>query len=110
MSSVEKWGGGIIGARGFSSAASAANAAIDHVKTMRTATARGDWFSAGVLSDGNPYGLPSGLVCSFPLRSDGNKWEIVSGLINNDFAKQKIDLSVKELLEEREGVKEMLGR
>jgi malate dehydrogenase len=110
ISTVQKRGAAVIEARGLSSAASAANAAIDHVKSMRAATPKGDWFSAGVASDGNPYGLPGGLVCSFPLRSDGGKWEIVAGLTNGDFAKQKIDLSVKELLEEREGVKEMLGR
>jgi malate dehydrogenase len=110
IGTVQKRGAAIIEARGLSSAASAANAAIDHVKSMRAATPKGDWFSAAVLSDGNPYGLPAGLVCSFPLRSDGGKWEIVTGLTNGDFARQKIDLSVKELLEEREGVQDMLGR
>jgi malate dehydrogenase len=106
ISTVQKRGAAVIEARGLSSAASAANAAVDHVRSMRTP--QGDWFSAGVLSDGNPYGIPKGLVCSFPLRSDGTRWEIVPGLTHNDFARQKIDLSVKELQEERDAVKEMI--
>ena len=108
ISTVQKRGAAIIEARGLSSAASAANAAIDHVKSVRAATAKGDWFSAGVRSDGNPYGIPKGLVCSFPLRSDGSKWEIVSGLTHTAFAKERIDLSIKELQEERDAVKEMI--
>jgi malate dehydrogenase len=108
IGTVQKRGAAVIEARGLSSAASAANAAIDHVKSMRSATPKGDWFSAGVFSDGNPYGMAEGLVCSFPVRSDGTKWEIVPGLTHSEFARQKIDLSLDELKEEREGVKEML--
>ena len=94
-------------ARGSSAAASAANAAIEHVISMRSATPAGDWFSAAVLSDGS-YDVPQGIVSSFPLRSDGEKWEIVQGLTHNAFAREKIDASVKELLDERDAVKDSL--
>ena len=107
ISTVQKRGAAIIEARGSSSAASAANAAIDHVISMRSATPAGDWFSAAVLSDGS-YDVPQGIVSSFPLRSDGEKWEIVQGLTHNAFAREKIDASVKELLDEREAVKDSL--
>ena len=89
ITTVQKRGAAIIEARGHSSAASAANAAIDHVKSMRAPTPSGDWFSAAVCSDGS-YDVPEGLISSFPVRSDGNKWEIVQGLDINEFARQKI--------------------
>lgn len=110
ISTVQKRGAAIIDARGLSSAASAANAAIDHVKSMRAATPEGDWISAGVLSDGGSYGIPEGIVNSFPIRCDGNGgWEIVQGLEINDFARGKIDASVQELLEERTVIQDLLG-
>lgn len=110
ISTVQKRGAAIIEARGLSSAASAANAAIDHVKSMRAATPAGDWISAGVLSDGGSYGIPEGIVNSFPIRCDGNGgWEIVQGLEINDFARGKIDASVQELLEERTVIQDLLG-
>ena len=107
ISTVQKRGAAIIEARGFSSAASAANAAIDHVISLRNVTPAGDYFSSGVYSDGS-YDVPKGIVSSFPVRSSGSGWEIVMGISHNDFARQKIDASVKELLEERDAVKEML--
>jgi len=104
---VQKRGAAIIEARGHSSAASAANAAIDHVKSMLATTPKGDWFSAAVRSDGS-YGVPEGLVSSFPVRSDGKGWEIVQGLPINEFARAKINASVKELEEERDITKSLI--
>ncbi|WP_166356418.1 malate dehydrogenase [Phytoactinopolyspora limicola] len=101
---VAKRGAAIIEARGASSAASAANAAIDHVHDWVLGTHEGDWTSAGVVSDGS-YGVPEGLVSSFPVVSRGGRWEIVSGLEINDFSRQRIDASVRELEEERAAVK-----
>ena len=105
---VQKRGAAIIEARGLSSAASAANAAVDHVKTMRSPTPEGDWFSGAVLSDGS-YGIPEGLVFGFPLRNKGDGWEIVQGLSLDEFARQKIEITTKELQEERELTQEMLA-
>jgi malate dehydrogenase len=108
ITKVQKRGGAIIEARGVSSAASAANAVIDHVHSLLTPTPKGDWFSAAVLSDGS-YGVPKGLVSSFPVRSDGKgNWELVQGLKITDFARQKIDASVKELQEERSVIQDLL--
>jgi len=104
---VQKRGAAIIEARGVSSAASAANAAIDHVKSMIQPTASGDWFSAAVASDGS-YGIPEGLIFSFPLTSKGKGWEIVQGLEIDDFSRQKIEATTKELEEERSMVQSML--
>ncbi|MDT3396246.1 malate dehydrogenase [Streptomyces sp. B1866] len=101
---VAKRGAAIIEARGASSAASAANAAIDHVHTWVNGTADGDWTSAGVVSDGS-YGVPEGLISSFPVTAKDGKLEIVQGLDINDFSRARIDASVKELAEEREAVR-----
>jgi malate dehydrogenase len=101
---VAKRGAQIIAARGASSAASAANAAIDHVVSWVQGTPREDWTSAGVVSDGS-YGVPEGLVSSFPVRSSGGAWEIVPGLVIDPFARERIDASVAELVEEREAVR-----
>ncbi|NDL58472.1 malate dehydrogenase [Phytoactinopolyspora mesophila] len=100
---VAKRGAAIIEARGASSAASAANAAIDHVRDWVLGTPQGDWTSAGLVSDGS-YGVPEGLVSSFPVVSRGGAWEIVQGLQINDFSRQRIDASVQELVEERDAV------
>jgi malate dehydrogenase len=108
ISTVQKRGAAIIEARGLSSAASAANAAIDHVKSMINPTPAGDWFSAGICSDGS-YGVAEGLISSFPLRSNGKTWEIVQGLEIDSFSRQKIDASVAELQEERDITKDLLG-
>ena len=104
---VAKRGAAIIEARGASSAASAASAAIDHVRDWVTGTPQGDWTSAALPSDGS-YGVPEGLVSSFPVTSEGGEWRIVPGLEVDDFSRARIDASVAELLEERDAV-ERLG-
>ncbi|HWH29816.1 MAG TPA: malate dehydrogenase [Mycobacteriales bacterium] len=101
---VAKRGAAIIEARGASSAASAANAAIDHVFDWVNGTPEGDWTSAAIPSDGS-YGVPEGLISSFPVTSRGGRWEIVQGLDVSDFSRQKIDASVAELAEERDAVR-----
>jgi malate/lactate dehydrogenase len=98
---VAKRGAAIIDARGASSAASAANAAVDHVFSWVNGTEEGDWTSAAVVSDGS-YGVPEGLVSSFPVTSSGGEWEIVPDLAINDFSRSRIDASVHELQEERD--------
>lgn len=108
LTTVQKRGAAIIKARGASSAASAGSAAIDHVVSMTNPTPDGDWFSAAVCSDGS-YGVPEGLIYSFPLRADGKgAWEIVQGLEIDDFCRAKIDASAAELLEERSAVADLL--
>ncbi|GGO83372.1 malate dehydrogenase [Wenjunlia tyrosinilytica] len=100
---VAKRGAAIIAARGASSAASAANAAIDHVHTWVNGTPEGDWTSAGVVSDGS-YGVPEGLISSFPVTAVDGRFEVVQGLEINDFSRSRIDASVNELVEERDAV------
>lgn len=101
---VAKRGAAIIEARGASSAASAANAAIDHVRTWVDGTPEDDWTSAGVVSDGS-YGVPEGLISSFPVTSDGTQWSIVQGLELDADSRARLDASVAELVEEREAVR-----
>ncbi|MFI1827092.1 malate dehydrogenase [Streptomyces sp. NPDC020412] len=101
---VAKRGAAIIEARGASSAASAANAAIDHVHTWVNGTADGDWTSMGIPSDGS-YGVPEGLISSFPVTTKDGTYEIVQGLDINEFSRARIDASVQELAEEREAVR-----
>ncbi|MBC8219373.1 MAG: malate dehydrogenase [Proteobacteria bacterium] len=109
IKTVQQRGSAIIKARGASSAASAANAALDTVIRINTPTPEGDWFSTAIPSDGS-YGIPEGLIFSFPLRSKGNgAYEIVQGLELNDFSKEKIKATSSELEMEREAVKEMLS-
>jgi len=96
-------GAAVIEARGASSAASAANAAIDHVYDWVNGTPAGDWTSAAVVSDGS-YGVVEGVISSFPVTSRDGRWEIVQGLEINDFSRQRIDASVAELVEERAAV------
>ena len=103
---VAKRGAAIINARGASSAASAANAAIDHVRDWVSGTPDGDWVSMGVPSDGS-YGVPEGLMSSFPCVSRDGKWEIVQGLEIDDYSRGKIDASVAELQSERDAVAEL---
>jgi malate dehydrogenase len=100
---VAKRGAAIIEARGASSAASAANAAIDHVATWVGGTPEGDWTSAAVVSNGE-YGVPAGLVSSFPVVSRGGRWEIVTDLSIDEYSRARIDASVAELVEERDAV------
>jgi malate dehydrogenase len=94
-------GAAVIEARGASSAASAANAAIDHISDWVGGTADSTWTSAGVVSDGS-YGVPEGLIAGFPVVSQDGRYEIVRGLEINEFGRQRIDHSVAELVEERD--------
>ncbi|MFD5787157.1 malate dehydrogenase [Streptomyces sp. NPDC127037] len=103
---VAKRGAAIIEARGASSAASAANAAIDHVYTWVNGTAEGDWTSMGIPSDGS-YGVPEGIISSFPVTTENGTYKIVQGLDINEFSRARIDASVKELTEERDAVREL---
>ena len=106
---VQQRGKAVIDARGASSAASAANAAIDTVKAVDNQTKEGDWFSAAVPSDGS-YGIPEDLIFGFPLTSNGQgKVDIVQGIELNDFAQTKIKITTDELLSEKEAVKDLLG-
>ena len=105
---VQQRGKAVIDARGASSAASAANAAIDTVKAVDNQTKEGDWFSAAVPSDGS-YGIPEDLIFGFPLTSNGQgKIDIVQGIELNDFAQAKIKITTDELLSEKEAVKDLL--
>ena len=109
ITTVQKRGAAIIEARGASSAASAANAVVDTVRSLTTPTPAGDWHSVAVCSEGNSYGIDGGLICGFPVRGDGKKWEIVDGLAWDDFSRERIDKTVNELKEERELVKGLIG-
>jgi malate dehydrogenase len=106
LPTVAKRGAAIIEARGASSAASAANAAVDHIRSWTLGTAEGDWVSMAIPSDGS-YGVPEGLISSFPCTCTDGKYSIVQGLDINDFSRGKIDASAAELVEERDAVKEL---
>ncbi len=106
---MQQRGAAIIKARGLSSAASAANAIIDTVRSLTTDTPASDWHSVAVCSDGS-YGVAEGLICSFPVRATGGKWEIVQGVELNEFSRAKIDASVAELEEERSLVGELIPK
>jgi len=103
---VQQRGAAVIEARGASSAASAANAAIDHVRDWVHGTPEGDWVSMAVPSDAS-YGVPDGLISSFPCRASDGQWSIVQGVQHEEFARARIDASVAELADEREAVKEL---
>ena len=103
---VQQRGAAIIEARGLSSAASAANAAIDHMRTWALGSASGDWVSMAIPSDGS-YGVAEGIISSFPVTCANGTYEIVQGLDIDDFSRGRIDASVAELVEERDGVKEL---
>jgi len=103
---VAKRGAAIIDARGASSAASAANAAIDHVRDWVNGTPEGDWVSMGIPSDGS-YGVEEGIIAGFPCTCSGGSYEIVQGLEISDFSRSRIDASVEELIGERDTVKEL---
>jgi malate dehydrogenase len=105
---VQQRGAAIIKARGLSSAASAANAVVDTVRTLTTETEKDNWHSVAVCSDGS-YAVEEGLISSFPLRSRSGNWEIVQGVPLNDFSRSKIDASVKELMEEKSLVRDLMG-
>jgi len=106
---VQQRGAAIIKARGASSAASAANAAMDSVRALVTPTPAGDWFSVAVCSDGS-YGIPKGIIASMPITSDGKKWSVVPGVPVNEFSKGKIAASVAELQEEISLVSELVPK
>jgi len=109
IKTVQQRGAGIIKARGASSAASAANAALDTITRVITPTGKGDWFSAAIPSDSS-YGVTQGLIFSYPLRSSGNgDYEVVQGIELDEFSQQKIQATREELEMEREAVKEMLN-
>jgi malate dehydrogenase len=109
ISSVQQRGAAVIKARGASSAASAANAIVDSVRSIIQPTAAGDWHSVCLCSDGS-YGVEKGLISSFPIRSNGQKAEIVPGVPINDFSRTKIDATVNELKEERSMVGDLLPK
>ncbi len=106
LPTVAKRGAAIIEARGASSAASAANAAVDHIRSWSLGTPAGDWVSMAVVSDGS-YGVPEGLISSFPCTCANGEYSIVQGLDLNEFSRGKIDASTAELAEERDAVKEL---
>ncbi len=100
---VQQRGAKIIEARGASSAASAANAAVGHVRDWAQGTASGDWVSMGICSDGS-YGIPEGMIAGFPVTTNGGNWSVVPGLDLDEFSRGRIDASVAELAEERDAV------
>jgi malate dehydrogenase len=107
LTTVGQRGAAVIKARGASSAGSAANAIVDSVVGLSTPTREGDWHSVAVASDGS-YGIPEGLICSFPTRSDGSKVEIVQDVPLDEFSRAKIQVSVNELQEEKGMVADLL--
>lgn len=108
ISTVQQRGAAVIKARGLSSAASAANAALDTVKSLITPTPAGDWHSVAVFSDGS-YGIEKGIMASMPIRTlEGGKWEVVQGVPVDEFSQGKIDITINELKEERDAVKDLI--
>jgi malate dehydrogenase len=105
---VQKRGAAVIEARGASSAASAANAAINSVVSIRTPTPAGDWTSLAVCSRGE-YGVPEGLQFGFPVRTDGSEWQVVEGIEHDEFAKQKLKVTTDELVAERDEVRDLIS-
>jgi malate dehydrogenase len=107
LTTVQQRGAAVIKARGLSSAASAANAVVDTVRSLTTPTREGDWFSVAVCSPGE-YDVEAGLISSFPVRASESGWEIAKWVPINGFSRSKIDASLAELKEERDLVKELL--
>ena len=105
---IQKRGAAIIDARGLSSAASAANAAIDHIRDWVHGTRDGDWVSMGIPSDGS-YGIPEGLLYGYPVTCRNGQYAIVQGLDQSEFSKSRMQATLKELQEEREAIKPLLG-
>jgi malate dehydrogenase len=103
---VQKRGAAIIEARGASSAASAANAAIDHVHDWTLGTPEGEWVSMAIHSDGS-YGVEEGIISSFPVTCSGGAYEVVQGLDLNEFSQARVRATVDELIEERDAVREL---
>jgi malate dehydrogenase len=105
---VQKRGAAIIEARGLSSAASAANAAIDHVRNWVLGTPAGDWVSMGVAADGS-YDIAAGVLYGYPVTCKDGRYQIVKGIDVSEFSRKRMDATLKELHEERDGVKHLLG-
>ena len=105
---VQQRGAAIIKARGASSAASAGSAAIDHIRDWFRGSSHGDWVSMGIPSDGS-YGIPEGVIYSYPVVCRGGHYEIVQGLAIDEGSRKRMDATHQELLEERDGVKDLLG-
>ncbi len=105
---IQKRGAAIIDARGLSSAASAANAAMDHIRNWVHGTPAGDWVSMGIPSDGS-YGIPEGIMYGYPVTCSGGSYQIVPGIDISEFSRGKMQATLKELQEERDGVKHLLG-
>jgi len=105
---VQKRGAAIIEARGLSSAASAANAAMDHVRDWIEGTRPGNWVSMGIPSDGS-YGIPEGVIYGFPVTCEGGKYTIVKGLQISEFARARMEATLKELHEERDGIGHLIA-
>jgi malate dehydrogenase len=105
---IQKRGAAIIEARGLSSAASAANAAMDHIRDWTYGTREGDWVSMGIPADGS-YGIPEGVLYGYPVTCKGGKYEIVKGLEVSDFSRARMQTTLKELHEERDAIKHLLG-
>jgi malate dehydrogenase len=106
LPTVQKRGAAVIDARGASSAASAANAAVDHVRDWVLGTADGDWVSMGIPSDGS-YGVAEGLISGFPVTCSNGSYQVVQGLELNDFSRSRLEATVKELDEERSTIKRL---
>jgi malate dehydrogenase len=109
LTTVQQRGAAVIKARGASSAASAANAIIDSLRSMSSPTPAGTCFSAAICSDGS-YGVDAGLISSFPLTSDGKTWSIVNGIEHNEFAQDKLNATVAELRDEQKTVADLLKK
>ena len=105
---IQKRGAAIIDARGLSSAASAANAAIEHVRDWTFGTRDGDWVSMGLAADGS-YGIPEGVMYGYPAVCKNGKFEIVKGIEVSDFSRSRMQATLKELTEERDAIKHLLG-
>jgi malate dehydrogenase len=105
---IQKRGAAVIDARGLSSAASAANAAMDHIRDWVHGTAQGDWVSMGLPADGS-YGIPEGVIYGYPANCRNGRYEIVQGLEVSDFSRSRMQATLKELEEERDSIKALLG-
>jgi malate dehydrogenase len=108
ITTVQKRGAAIIDARGLSSAASAANAAIDHIRTWVQGSPDGDWVTMGVPSDGS-YGIGEGVIFGYPVTCRGGEYQVVKGIEISEFSRKRIEATLKELHEERDGVKSLLS-
>jgi malate dehydrogenase len=109
ISTVQKRGAAIIDARGLSSAASAANAAIDHIRDWISGSRDGDWVTMGVPADGS-YGIPAGVIYGYPVTCRGGSYQLVKGLEISEFSRKRMDATLKELQEERDSVAQLLGK